>query len=295
MILCLILSLAVLIPLALLPSTTHGSVEVYNFNNDTVKAAKFNRKKYNKITLKHDYEEGVDIRMTHVFSERCKSLETLNTTHRLAINHSLTFSEYAPTMAPTYFLPGSRIQFNFTVLNVSTIAVQIYLYIFNDLNLYGNYFEKENLPKNIFKSQVYTFGSGPQSTNTTILYNVSNEGYLFAAVITDSLIDLTYSSSLVVVSYDTSRLTENCVITDDDSCEIDYSFTFTQTEECILCYVTVVPSTTASVTHITNIVSKKGYPPYFYIVLGVQIGSSVIVLCAIILVYVLTKCSKLTL
>ena len=261
----------VLALLAALPQDIHTSTEVYNVNNDTVLAVQFDRHKYNAVTLKHIRRNIVPTHTVYVYSQNCETLTVYNQTVLRTSNHSINISQHTLVSDPTYLLPGSKMEFNVTLLNVPSITAEIYLYIFNDLDILFTYYYEQNLGKNAYKSKVYTHGSGSQSTTTSIQYNVTDKGYWFAAIVSDTLFEMEYSSRFYEVLYNRSKLPEKCVLQDTDSCQVDYSFTSASQKECVLCYVTAPPVTSPDPAHITTTVTRKGETPSFYGVLAILI------------------------
>lgn len=292
MLITIIFSLVVAVALlGVFPKDIHTSTEVYNVNNDTVLAVQFDRSEYNAITLKHIRRDIVRTHTVYAYSQNCETLTVYNRTVLRTSNHSINISQHTLLSDPTYLLPGSKMEFNVTILNVPSITAEIYLYIFNDLDILFTYYYEQNLGKNAYKSKVYTHGSGSQSTTTSIQYNVSEEGYWFAAIVCDTPFEMEYSSRFYEVLYNRSKLPEKCVLQDTDSCQVDYSFTSASQKECVLCYVAAPPVTSPDPAHITTTVTRKGETPSFYGVLAILISFCIMIFFIISITFI---CSFVT-
>ena len=265
-----------------------NETEIFNINNDTVLLAIFNRQRYNRVRVIHRF---VYTYTFFVYSIQCKSLykATYQNNETVAPNHSVSLNSlnHAIIVLPTYLLPRSKLHFKVTVLNVSVITANIYLYLFNDLDLFYDYFEN-NLSKNILKRKISIYGTGPQHTTTTVDYKVTSTGYVFAAIISDSWVELEYNTTLNQVLYDRSKLTKMCTLTNDESCEIAYHLTTRVSDECILGFVsTPTVNFNSPPARMTTVVSRKGLPVSFYVVLALLL-TFIISLC-VFMVYCCVK------
>ena len=256
------------------PADVHSSAEVYNINNDTVLAVQFDQMRYNAVKIKHVRRDFVERHTIHVYSSKCQSVPTENRRESHKSGHPLNITQHSLISSPVYLLPGSAVQFNITVLQVHSIAEEIYLYIFNDLDLLYTYYFEENMKNRVFRSKVYTSGSGSQETTTRIGYNVTLTGYWFAAVLCDSSITFQYSIDFHKILYDDSKLTEKCTLQNTDSCNID--FKYATARQCILCSASAPTVSFLDPAYVITTVSHNGQTPAFFISL-----LTLIIFCAI--------------
>ena len=269
MIIIFLLLVITVVMFVVLPADIHSSAEVYNVNNDTVLAVQFDRTRYNTVKIKHVRRDFVERHTIYVYSSKCRSVRTENRRESHKSGHPLNITQHSLVSSPVYLLPGSVLQFNITVLQVHSIAEDIYLYIFNDLDLLHTYYFEENMKKRVFKSKVYTKGSGSQESTTKIGYNVTQRGYWFAAILCDNSITFEYSIVFHKILYDESKLTAKCTLQDTDSCSIDLEYAFAS--QCILCSATAPTVSFLDPAYVTTTVGRDGNSPAFVIALVVLV------------------------
>ena len=219
------------------PLNDSESTVVLKNKNDTIIVTQFNSKKTSKVSFQLVSETGQSLHIINLYSTLCSKLTSHNST--VFSSASFTFDSAVKILFPTYLVTGSCIDIANFILNVSEIAVNIDLYIFNNLDVSHDF--ATNLDKSVFQATIYTKGRGHQNTSTFVNYTIPSTGYYFVVIDSTAVISAQFDITLHKKVYHETDYPLSCTMEGEEVCVLSYNhISFHDKQQCILAHTTYV-------------------------------------------------------
>lgn len=207
------------------------------YDNDTILLSSVNTFWYNEVVINKATDYTEDNNLIQLYSALCNRLVL----HKQFFHFEPTTqhaTENVIIVEPTYFVANSVVNITITVLNVSSPAICVELYIFDDVSKYYP-FKEENTEKSdtVLHEIVKTAGDSPVTTQ--VFFTVPKTSYYFFGLNTSAALTFQYSYEYLQLFYNNSDYTPpSCTLGNTNICSLSLlpSTTVDSPQTCILGY-----------------------------------------------------------
>ena len=207
------------------------------YDGDTVLLSSVNTFWYNEVVIYKENDYAEDDHLIQLYSVLCNKLVV----HQQSFHFKPTIrhaTENVIIVEPTYFVANSVVNITITVLNVSSPAICVELYIFDDVSKYYP-FKEENTEKSdtVLHEIVRTAGDSPVTTQ--VFFTIPKTSYYFFGLNTSAALTFQYSYEYLQLFYNNSDYTPpSCTLGNANICSLSLlpSGAINPTQTCILGY-----------------------------------------------------------
>ena len=207
------------------------------YDNDTVLLSSVNTFWYNEVVIHKANDHAEDDNLIQLYSALCNELVV----HQQSF-HSRPTTQHATgnviIVEPTYFVANSVVNITITVLNVSSPAICVELYIFDDVSKYYP-FKEENTEKSDTVSHEIVRTAGDSPVTTQVFFTIPKTSYYFFGLNTSAALTFQYSYEYLQLFYNNSDyIPPSCTLGNTNICSLSLlpSGTIHPTQTCILGY-----------------------------------------------------------
>ena len=224
------------------------------YDSDTILLSSVNTFWYNEVVINKATDYTEDDNLIQLYSVLCNRLVL----HKQSFHSEPTTrhaTENVIIVEPTYFVANSIVNITITVLNVSSPAICVELYIFDDVSKYYP-FKEENTEKSdtVLHEIVKTAGDSPVTTQ--VFFTVPKTSYYFFGLNTSAALMFQYSYEYLQLFYNNSDYTPpSCTLGNANICSLSLlpSTTVDSPQTCILGYTAPLTDYTSPIYLSVNV------------------------------------------